>query len=78
MTELTDAERVTSINDMSARVIRGEDVSDEELAAAISNLRSTRSVAAKKSPTVKKKAAAKKSSIPLDLDDLFANLGGKG
>jgi hypothetical protein len=69
--ELTDAERVSSINDMSARVIRGEAVSDEELAAAIQNLRSTRSVAAKSSPTVKKKVKAK--AIPLDLNDLFGS-----
>lgn len=65
-------ETVDHINDLRRRVLEGEEVSKEELAAAITRIRQDREKAmTKKAAKTAKSAVAKKIESMENLDDLF-------
>lgn len=67
----TAAATTEQLIDLSHRIRAGEEVSKEELAAAIKALRSDRYGSA-----TAKKAKAKARATPVDLDSLFPSTGG--
>jgi hypothetical protein len=72
---LEGQELIDHINNLNARVLRGDIPSDEEIAAAVIALRSNRGIDSSKSK--KKKDLDAMESLPLDLDDLFSTASPK-
>lgn len=62
------------VTDLRHRIVRGEEVSDQELAEAISAFRLARSAKTQENVKKAEKKAAAAASIPRNLNDLF---GGK-